>query len=115
MAQNKDDGATTDDVAAEFAVLKSDISRLTEAVRSLLESQAGTAGEAVKAQAASARARAEAVADEVFSRGGETARQTRDRACEIAGELNGHVARNPLVWVAGAIGLGFLIGLITRR
>ncbi|WP_334175664.1 hypothetical protein [Pseudoxanthobacter sp.] len=115
MADKKDETVGVEDVAAEFAVLKSDIARLTEAVRALLEGQAETAGESVRAQAAAARAKAGAVADDVLARGEATARQACSRAGEIAGEVNTHVARNPVLWVAGAIGLGFLIGLASRR
>lgn len=94
---------TTDDIARDLEALRGDLSRLTDSVRAIL----GEEAESVRSQlheradhmARKGRAYRDAAVDEL---------NTYEREAEAA------IHRNPFTAVLVALGLGLVLGIITR-
>lgn len=109
------EGVSAEDVAAEFATLKADIARLTETVRALISNEAEHAAGTVRGHARAAATKAGEAVDRLATEGQAAAREAKIKAGEAATDLTHLVERNPIGSVAAAFGIGFLIGLLTRR
>jgi ElaB/YqjD/DUF883 family membrane-anchored ribosome-binding protein len=95
--------SATTDIAADFAALRHDIVRLTEALRGLLDRQTQTAGARVSDAA-------QGVTDKIAQAAG----NAQKGAQATGDELVACIGRNPLTAVLVAIGLGLFIGRIGR-
>lgn len=92
------------DIERELRALRADVAALAQSLREYGALAAGEMRE--RAQEASGGAMAEA----------ETAiRALRGQAEGLQAQLEGNVRANPLVWLAGAVGLGLLLGLLSGR
>jgi ElaB/YqjD/DUF883 family membrane-anchored ribosome-binding protein len=90
-------------VSEEIMVLKQDIARLTAAVADL-----------VKLEASQARSKVEDVVVDLYNEGRNALGQAGARAKGLSEELNQTIERNPTTSVLTALGIGLIIGLLSR-
>jgi ElaB/YqjD/DUF883 family membrane-anchored ribosome-binding protein len=95
--------SATTDIAEDFAALRHDIVRLTEALRGLLDRQTQTAGARVSDAA-------QGVTDKITQAAGDAQKGAQATGDEIAA----CIGRNPFTAILAALGLGLLIGMIGR-
>ncbi|MCW2318953.1 ElaB/YqjD/DUF883 family membrane-anchored ribosome-binding protein [Rhodoblastus acidophilus] len=101
MKSNVENVAT--EIATDFAALQRDIVNLTDAVRGLLDQQTQTARERVSDAA-------DGVKDKVARAAGDVQKGAVAAGDEIAASIE----RNPLTAILIAVGLGLLVGMISR-
>ena len=102
MTKNLESAA--EDVTVDVASLLHDVARLAEAISKLVQDQTHTAVSRVSEVAGDA-------ADRIASKAG--AAQNRVRAA--GREVEAVIGRNPLTAVLVSLGVGILVGLISRR
>ena len=90
-------------VSDEITVLKQDIARLTAAVSDLLKLEAGQA-----------RSKVEDVVIDLYNEGRDKLGQAGARAKSLSDELNHTIERNPTTSVLTALGIGLIVGLLSR-
>jgi len=93
-----------DSLQEQIETLKQDISAISTTLTDL-----------VKTGVREGRAKAERTADQYKRQGKEQAEAAVDSARAYGEALEGHIERNPFSAVLVALGLGFLIGLMSRR
>ncbi|WP_161141409.1 DUF883 family protein [Propylenella binzhouense] len=101
------DGATAEDVkslSAQIDLLKTDISAL-----------AATLSDLARASAREGREKVERTADDYYREGRRQADAVLAEARAVGEEFEDQISRNPLTAVLVALGLGFLIGMISSR
>ncbi len=86
-----------------------------ETLKTDLASISTTLSDLVKSGVREGRAKAERTADYYKRQGKEQAEAAVDSARAYGEALEGHIERNPFSAVLVALGLGFLIGLMSRR
>lgn len=91
-------------VSDEIAVLKQDIARLTAAVADL-----------VKLETNQARSKVEDVVVDLYNESRQALGQAGARAKGLSEELNHTIERNPATSVLTALGIGLLVGLLSRN
>ncbi|SDX44991.1 DUF883 family protein [Litoreibacter albidus] len=96
--------ADAEDVSAQIAALKADLSGLTNAIASMGKGKAAELSDAANASAEAARAK-----------GAEHLSKVRDQAAELQNQANDFVTKQPATALAIAAGAGFLIGMISNR
>lgn len=89
---------------AQIETLKSDIAAISATLTDL-----------VKSSVREGRAKAEQTAEHYKQQGKEQAEAAIDSARAYGEALEGQIERNPISAVLVALGLGFLIGLMSRR
>ena len=92
------------DVAAQLAQLREDLANLAKSVKAL---GVGASHE-LKAQAAR-------VADDALTASGEMADSVRSEISTLNDNLTDHVQKNPLQSLGIAVGVGFVLALLSRR
>ena len=97
--------------AAEVETLEEQIDTLKKDIASI----STTLQDLVKTGVREGRAKAERTADYYKRQGKEQADAAMDSARAYGEALEGHIERNPFSAVLVALGLGFLIGLMSRR
>ncbi len=97
------DEASADELRENIAELRNDFKDLLSTVEKLAVAQAGGVATHLR----------EGLHDYV-ERGEEVLDQARERAEHLYGDLHDTVERNPLTALMIALGLGFIIGLLTR-
>ncbi|GGF02279.1 hypothetical protein GCM10011611_04680 [Aliidongia dinghuensis] len=90
-------------VSEEIAVLRQDITRLSNAVADLVKHEAGHA-----------RHRVEDVVVDLYNESRAALGQAGTRAKGLGEELNHTIERNPATSVLAALGIGLVIGLLSR-
>ncbi|WAC28233.1 hypothetical protein [Ancylobacter sp. SL191] len=98
----------------DLAVLRADVAKLADTLTTLARSQSGAAADAVTSRVREGKAKAEATAAELLDEGRAAYDEARDRASQLGGDVTSAIERNPLGAVAAALGVGFLLGLLTR-
>ncbi|HSM20124.1 MAG TPA: hypothetical protein VK844_07125 [Hyphomicrobiales bacterium] len=93
-----------DAVVEQIDVLKGDVAALVDAL-----------GDLVGDTAREGRATVERKAGEYATKGRQQADAAISQAQELEEELRAQIGRNPLTAILVALGLGFLIGLMSRR
>lgn len=93
MVAKSDSESTSDELKAELASLREDISNITETLRRL-------SGEQVK----SGRERTR-----------QAAKHTRERVNQAVGTVEGEIQQYPLTSLATAFGVGFIVGKLLDR
>jgi ElaB/YqjD/DUF883 family membrane-anchored ribosome-binding protein len=96
--------SVTQDIAVDFSALQRDITRLTEALRELLDAQTQAAG-----------ARVSDAADGVKDRLAQATGDARKGAQAASDDIAARIERNPIAAILIALGLGLFIGLIGNR
>lgn len=103
IQQSRENGDAAD-VAAQLAQLREDLASLAKSVKAL---GVGASHE-LKAQAAR-------VADDALTASGEMADSVRNEISTLNDNLTDHVQKNPLQSLGIAVGVGFVLALLTRR
>jgi len=93
-----------DAVSEQFEVLRRDVAGLVEML-----------GDLAGSTARGGRKTVERTADEYMRMGRQTADEAVSQARALEEELEAKIGRNPLTAVFLALGLGFLIGMMSRR
>jgi ElaB/YqjD/DUF883 family membrane-anchored ribosome-binding protein len=102
MATAKDDGFY--DLQKELKALRADLSALVTTVKEIGATQAENVASQVKGAVGDLGHRIRMTADEA-----------RERGEEAAHEIEQMIGRHPLTAVMVAMGIGFVVGAITRR
>lgn len=103
------------DLGRNFDQLRSDVQTLTETVARLASEAAASARSQVRDSAGRAARGANAAGDEIYRDAAAIGRDAADTAHVATAQLASQIARNPIATVLVALGLGFAIGVISRR
>lgn len=98
--------------------IRADISALAGTVSQLVSDTAGiqsTLKRKVNATAKQAAAAGERLMDDTMEMGSEALASVTKSATAAVDSMEGQIAKNPMTSVLVALGLGFAIGLITRK
>jgi ElaB/YqjD/DUF883 family membrane-anchored ribosome-binding protein len=95
---------SSEDVAAQIETIRADIATLAASISKLAGEEIGSAQERLRDKAASAQERGEQLADSARKQAQANVRRVEDV-----------VQENPFGAILVAIGLGFLVGMFTRR
>ncbi|MCS0494978.1 hypothetical protein NVS89_07700 [Ancylobacter sp. MQZ15Z-1] len=101
-------------LSADLAVLRADVARLADTLTTFVKAEGEAAAEAVTGRLREGKARAEATAAGLMDEGAAALDEARLRAKAAGGELGAAIERNPLGAVSAALGIGFVLGLLTR-
>jgi ElaB/YqjD/DUF883 family membrane-anchored ribosome-binding protein len=111
--------ASTDkDLADALERIRTDISALSGTVSQLVSDTAGiqtTLKRKVNSAAKQAGQAGEQLMSDAMEMGEEALTAASRTASAALGNVEGHIARNPMASVLVALGLGFAIGIITRK
>ncbi|MEL6677720.1 MAG: hypothetical protein AAFQ51_03370 [Pseudomonadota bacterium] len=100
----KSGDVTLTDLSDQIEVLKAELNALTKSTASYVQQEG---------QAASAQAKTKA--DEALRRGRETLDEARAQAGDLGQEAANFVHTRPATALGLAVGLGFVVGLLTTR
>ena len=93
-----------DDVEARIQALRDEIAALTKSVRDLgLQS------------AADAKTKARDIADDATAEALQAVKELRAHVDTLQSDVEDRVKSHPFAWLAGAVGLGVILGLILTR
>ncbi|HSI41580.1 MAG TPA: hypothetical protein VLA00_13635 [Xanthobacteraceae bacterium] len=111
------DPSVQDNVAAlsaDLAALRSDVAKLAESLTTLVKTETEAAGATVKQQVRRGAEKAQATAAGLLEEGAAAVDEARERARSLSQDVGAAIERNPFGAVAAALGIGFLVGLLTR-
>jgi ElaB/YqjD/DUF883 family membrane-anchored ribosome-binding protein len=94
----------SDDLERQFQVIREDIVKLSRLLREIGENKAGEKRDAALAEAEALLDRSRAMLDE-----------GRLRARQATESIEDHIREKPVQSALIALGIGFLVGIITRR
>jgi ElaB/YqjD/DUF883 family membrane-anchored ribosome-binding protein len=94
--------------------LRKDLSEINTAAGDLAKAGANEGRDRLLSELDELSGRVSALAEEVGTRGRDTARRAGEKASALSGDLEDTINRNPIAAVLIAVGLGFLIGMATR-
>ncbi|MGH2343002.1 hypothetical protein ACRC7T_16145 [Segnochrobactraceae bacterium EtOH-i3] len=103
-----------DDVADDLAMLKADIAKLTETLAGLVSAHTATVSETAEAKAKVAAETLKGATDRAFAEGQALAAEARVRAQSLGADVQGVIERNPTTSVLTALGVGLLVGFLSR-
>lgn len=98
------DGPGREDLERQFQIIRDDMTTLTRLLRDIGEAKAGEARDAAMAEAAELLDRSRAALDE-----------GRLKARQATAGVEDYIKEKPVQSALIALGVGFLIGLVTRR
>jgi len=108
LAEVTSSDTTTEDLSAQVATLRQDMSALTELL--------GEFGKAKSAElAASTQEKFEALRDDTQARAASAAEAASDQAAQLQSQANHFVKNQPATAMGVAAGIGFLIGFMSGR
>ncbi len=94
----------TEDLERQFQTMRDDITTLSQLLRKIGEAKAGEARDTALAEAASLLERSRAMLDE-----------GRLKAKQTTASIEDHIREKPVQSALVALGIGFLVGILTRR
>jgi ElaB/YqjD/DUF883 family membrane-anchored ribosome-binding protein len=94
----------SDDLERQFQIIRDDITKLTRLLREIGEAKAGETRDAAMAEATELLERSRAALDE-----------GRMKARQATAGVEDYIKEKPVQSALMALGVGFLIGLVTRR
>ena len=103
MAETSD-GHSSDDLERQFQVIRDDFVTLSRLLREIGENKAGEKRDAALAEAEALLDRSRAILDE-----------GRLQAKQASASIEDHIREKPVQSALVALGIGFLVGIITRR
>jgi ElaB/YqjD/DUF883 family membrane-anchored ribosome-binding protein len=95
--------------------LRTDIAVLSETVARLASEGAASAKSQIKDSTARATRGASAAGDQIYQNAATLGRDAADTANIATAQIEYQIARNPLSTVLVALGLGFALGVVSRR
>lgn len=102
------------DVTADLAALKADVAKLTETLAAFVASRAETATDTARTEAQAAADTLKAATDKALAEGQALAGEARARAVSLGEDIQGVIERNPTTSVMTALGVGLLVGFLSR-
>ena len=106
--------AASGDIAADLRMLKEDIARLTETVAAIASNRGQQAASRVTDGLRGVTDGVTETASNAYAAGAEIASAAKAHATSFAGDVEDTVRRNPLGTVLAALGLGILVGMMSR-
>lgn len=106
--------AASGDIAADLRMLKEDIARLTETVASIASNRGQQAASRVTDGLRGVTEGVSETASSAYAASAEIASAAKTHAKSFAGDVEDTVRRNPLGTVLAALGLGMLVGMMSR-
>lgn len=101
-------------LAEDLATLRADVAKLTETLAAVARTEGEAVSAAVRDRVRAGKARAEATAAGLLDEGAAALDDVKARAASLQGDVTAVIERNPVGAVAAALGIGFVIGLLTR-
>jgi len=101
---NTSDGPGREDLERQFQTIRDDITTLSRLMREIGEAKAGENRDAALAEAEALLDRSRAILDE-----------GRSRARAATESIEDHIREKPVQSALIALGIGFLVGMISRR
>jgi ElaB/YqjD/DUF883 family membrane-anchored ribosome-binding protein len=102
MHDNKPIKEATQDLAADFAALREDVTKLTSSVTELARKQASATTSTVAGAVDGARQKLS-----------DTAAEAQNRLREAGSDFEGMIERNPMVAMLAALSAGLMIGMMS--
>ncbi len=104
-----------DDIAQHLERLRADILALSETVTRLASEGASSAKSRVNEAASGAARKASDAGQQIYRDAATLGNDAIDTAQASAGQFEAQIARNPIMAVLAALGVGFAIDLLTRH
>jgi len=104
-----------DDITQHLERLQADILTLSETVTRLASEGASSAKSQVNEAASGAARKASDAGQQIYRDAATLGNDAIDTAQATAGQLEAQIARNPMMAVLAALGVGFAIGLVSRH
>ena len=104
-----------DDIGQHLERLRADFVSLSETVTRLASESAASAQSQLSDTASRAARKANAAGQQVYQDAAKIGQDAIDTAHATTGQLESQIARNPMTAVLAALGLGFAVGLLSRR
>lgn len=101
-------------LAEDLATLRADVSKLTDTLAALVRSEGEAVSAVVRERVRAGKAQAEATAAGLLDEGAAAFHEAKARAASLQGDVTAAIERNPIGAVAAALGIGFVVGLLTR-
>jgi ElaB/YqjD/DUF883 family membrane-anchored ribosome-binding protein len=117
MERHMAEPSAQDDFAkltADLATLRADVAKLAETLAAVARSESEAVGAAVRERVRTRAAQASATATGLLDEGAAALDDAKARAQSLGNDVTAAIERNPLGAVAAALGIGFLVGLLTR-
>ena len=104
-----------DDIGQHLERLSADVNTLSETVARLASESAAGAQSQLRDAATRTAQNVSAAGEHVYQDAAKLSHDAIDTAQVAAGKLEAQIARNPISAVLAALGVGFAIGLLSRR
>ena len=114
-SNDKDKSWTETDLGQNFDQLRSDIAALTETVARLASEGVAGAKSQIRASAGRAARGANVAGEQLFQDAAALGRDAADTAHVASAQIEYQIARNPITTILVALGIGFAIGVMSRR
>jgi len=101
-------------LTADLATLRGDVAKLAETLSTLARNESEAVGSAVKQSVRRGAARAGATASGLLDEGSAALDDAKERVQSLTGDVGAAIERNPFGAVVAALGIGFVVGLLTR-
>ena len=98
----------------DLATLRADVAKLAESLASLAKQESAAAAETVRQKVRSGKAQAEATAAGLLDEGAAAVEDVKSCARAMCSDTSAAIERNPFAAVIAALGVGFVLGLISR-
>ncbi len=116
MASSAKDRSITDmDLVQNFDQLRADIAALTETVARLASEGATSAKSEIRDSASRMARKANAAGEQLLQDASVLGRDAANTAHVATAQIEYQIARNPIATVLVALGIGFVIGAMSRR
>jgi ElaB/YqjD/DUF883 family membrane-anchored ribosome-binding protein len=103
------------DASSDLEALRNDLASLKNTLARFMTEAGGEAAKSAREVSSSVAGHVGDTASDLADRGARFAATTGDHAKTLAGEIEAFARRNPLGALAGAVAVGFVIGLWGRR
>ena len=104
-----------DDISLHLERLRTDFATLSETVKRLASESAASAQSQVSDAANRAAHGASDAGHQIYRDASTLGKDAMNTASAASGQIETQIARNPVTSVLAAIGIGFAIGLLSRR
>lgn len=104
-----------DDIADDLRQLREDIARLSETVAAIASTRGSAAASAVSDGVRAVKDNVFATAADACSAGADIVGSARNHAASFSSDVEDTVRRNPLGAILTSLGVGILIGVMSRR
>ena len=98
----------------QLGKLRDDLSEIQGAAKDLAKAGTSEGRDRIQSEIEEMTRRISELSSDLEARGHSAARKAGETASALSGELENSINRNPLAAVMIAVGLGFLIGMMTR-